>query len=297
MRIRLGNSPDSWGVWFPQDPDQVPWDRFLDEVAKAGYRYLELGPFGYLPTDHDRVRGELDRRDLHAVASFIEAPLEDPDRSAEIEERVAQLAGWIRSLGGSFLNVIDDAYCDLRTGEQIAPRTLSDESWGVLVRTLERLGRLVRERFDIRLTVHPHVDTHIETTEHVERLLAESDPEAVFLCLDTGHFAYRGGDPVALFRAHADRIPYFHVKNVDPAVLQTVNTENLPLVRAVQLEVFCEPHAGLLDFAALRTALEEVDFDGHLTVEQDMYRPPFDKPLPIAERTREYLTSVGLGDT
>ena len=35
-RIRVGSAPDSWGVWFPDDPQQTPWHRFLDEVAEAG---------------------------------------------------------------------------------------------------------------------------------------------------------------------------------------------------------------------------------------------------------------------
>ena len=297
MRIRLGNSPDSWGVWFPHDPDQVPWGRFLDEVASAGYRYLELGPYGYLPTDPAQLRDELESRDLHPVASFIETCLEDPERYAEIEKKVLELAGWIHAFGGKFLNVIDDAYRDLRTGEQIAPATLDPSAWSHLLETLNRLGRVVHDRHGITITVHPHVDTHIETTEQVEALLSGTDPDAVSLCLDTGHFAYRGGDPIALLRAHSDRIPYFHIKNVDPAVLETVNAEDLPLVRAVQLEVFCEPDAGLLGFAELRNVLAELDYDGYLTVEQDMFRPAFDEPLPIAERTRTYLESIGLGDS
>ncbi len=37
------------------------------------------------------------------------------------------------------------------------------------------------------------------------------------LCLDTGHHAYRGGDPVAFFRRHHARIPYLHLKSVDRA--------------------------------------------------------------------------------
>jgi inosose dehydratase len=55
-RLRLGSCPDSWGVWFPDDPGQTPWHRFLDELAEAGYRWLELGPYGYLPTDPARLR-------------------------------------------------------------------------------------------------------------------------------------------------------------------------------------------------------------------------------------------------
>ncbi|MCW2721396.1 hypothetical protein [Pseudonocardia sp.] len=32
--LRLGTAPDSWGVWFPEDPRQVPWPQFLDEAAR-----------------------------------------------------------------------------------------------------------------------------------------------------------------------------------------------------------------------------------------------------------------------
>ena len=36
-RLTLATAPDSWGVWFPQDPHQVGWQQYLDEVAAAGY--------------------------------------------------------------------------------------------------------------------------------------------------------------------------------------------------------------------------------------------------------------------
>ncbi len=32
MKVRVGNGPDSWGVWFPSDAKQIPWQRFLDEA-------------------------------------------------------------------------------------------------------------------------------------------------------------------------------------------------------------------------------------------------------------------------
>src|SRR5205823_4775151 len=56
VRLRVGIAPDSWGVWFPSDPLQTPWQRYLDEVAQAGYEYTELGPYGYLPTDPATLR-------------------------------------------------------------------------------------------------------------------------------------------------------------------------------------------------------------------------------------------------
>src|SRR5207247_10383187 len=63
-RLALGSCPDSWGVWFADDPLQTPWQRFLDELADVGYRWLELGPYGYLPTDPGQLTEELDKRGL-----------------------------------------------------------------------------------------------------------------------------------------------------------------------------------------------------------------------------------------
>src|SRR5262245_4184696 len=60
--FRVGSAPDSWGVWFAEDPEQTPWKRFLDEVAHAGYEWLELGPYGYLPADPETLRSEFGRR-------------------------------------------------------------------------------------------------------------------------------------------------------------------------------------------------------------------------------------------
>jgi inosose dehydratase len=59
--------------------------------------------------------------------------------------------------------------------------------------------------------------------------------------------------------------------------------------------MFCEPWEGKVDFMDFRDVLHEVDFDGWGIVEQDMYPAPFDKPLPIATRTRKYLRDIGIG--
>ena len=54
-KLIIGTAPDSWGVWFPDDLKQTPWERFLDEVAESGYKWIELGPYGYLPTEPARL--------------------------------------------------------------------------------------------------------------------------------------------------------------------------------------------------------------------------------------------------
>ncbi len=58
-------------MWFPDDPRQVPWQRFLDEVAASGYEWIELGPYGYLPTDPAVLAGETARRGLKVSAGTV----------------------------------------------------------------------------------------------------------------------------------------------------------------------------------------------------------------------------------
>jgi len=70
MHLTIGSAPDSWGVWFGDDARQTPWHRFLDEIAEAGYEWMELGPFGYLPTDPKILKQEIDKRRLKVTGSF-----------------------------------------------------------------------------------------------------------------------------------------------------------------------------------------------------------------------------------
>ena len=71
-KLRLGTAPDSWGVWNPGlDPLQTPWTRYLDEVQAAGYRYSELGPYGYLPTDPGVIRDEYAKRGLTLTGGTV----------------------------------------------------------------------------------------------------------------------------------------------------------------------------------------------------------------------------------
>lgn len=295
MSIKIGSAPDSWGVWFPSDPKQTPWHRFLDEIAASGYEWTELGPFGYLPTDPATLRGELERRGLKLTASFAMVHLEDPECWPALEKQALGGGELAAALGGKFLVLIDDTYSDLWTGKPTRPSRLDATGWSHLLDTTHRIADLIKSRCNLQVVYHPHAETHIEYEDQIERLLEGTDPARVSLCLDTGHHAYRGGDPVAFFRKHHKRIPYLHLKSVDREKRDWVERERIPFATAVAKDMFCEPSMGVVDFAAFRDALIDVGYDGWAIVEQDMYPAPFEKPMPIAGRTRRYLKEMGLG--
>ncbi|MFJ6938991.1 sugar phosphate isomerase/epimerase family protein [Streptomyces sp. NPDC101132] len=294
-RIRLGSAPDSWGVWFPEDPEQTPWDRFLDEVADAGYEWIELGPYGYLPTDPVRLRDETARRGLRVSAGTVFTGLHHgPAVWDATWEHVSQIAALTQAMGAGHLVVIPSFWRDDKTGAVLEDAELDAGQWRELARQTERLGREVRDRYGLRIVVHPHADTHIDTPENVARFLDATDPDAVSLCLDTGHYAYCGGDSVELIQTFGERIGYLHLKQVDPAVLAEVRAEQVPFGPAVARGVMCEPPQGVPDLGPVLAAAERLDTPLFAIVEQDMYPCPPDRPLPIARRTRAYLRSCGL---
>ena len=295
MSIQIGVAPDTWGVWFPDDPKQPPWNRFLDEVAEAGYEWLELGPYGYLPTDLTTLRKELDSRGLKASACVVEVNLENPAAWPEVERQVHGGGALVAGLGGQFMVLIDEGYTDLVTGELKGPKELNDDSWKQLVDTTERIAQIAHDQYGLKLTVHPNSETHVETEAQIERLLNETNPERVALCLDIGHHLYCGGEPISFIRKHRDRLVYVHFKNVDGEMLKHVRAEGIPVGKASGMGVFTELPDGMLDYTEVRDVLNEIGYDGTAIVEQDMYPAEFDKPLPIAIRARTYLREVGIG--
>lgn len=295
MNVTVASAPNSWGIEFAEDPNQVPWPRFLDEVAEAGYEWIELGPPGYLPTDYPTLNAELDKRGLKICGTWVMRDYEDKSQWPSIEAEVLAKGELLVALEAKFLVFIDDIYTDRVTSEQRLPAVLDNDAWQHLIEATHKFADLIRNQFGLQLVFHPHADSHVEYEEQIEALLAQTDPELVSLCLDIGHFAYRGGDPIDFIHRHHRRIPYMHLKNIDPKVRQKVDAENIPFADAVTMNIFCEPAHGLIDYLALRDVLREVDYSGWAVVEQDMYPAPPDKPLPIAKRTRAYLREIGIG--
>ncbi|MDI3404299.1 sugar phosphate isomerase/epimerase family protein [Streptomyces cavernicola] len=293
-RIRIGSAPDSWGVWFPDDPRQVPWRRFLDEVSESGYDWIELGPYGYLPTDPDVLRAETERRGLAVSAGTVFTGLHrGPAVWDETWEHVSGVAGLTRAMGAEHLVVIPSFWRDDKTGEVLEDRELTAEQWRHLAEGTERLGRELRDRHGLRIVVHPHADTHVDTEENVARFLDATDPDLVSLCLDTGHYAYCGGDSVKLIETYGARIGYLHLKQVDPKILAAVRAEELPFGPAVARGVMCEPPAGTPALEPVLDAAQRLGVELFAIVEQDMYPCAPDEPLPIARRTRRYLRGCG----
>lgn len=296
MNIKVGNAPVSWGVMEVAGwGKEIPYSKLLDEMAEAGYSGTELGPYGYLPTEPDRLTSELSARGLQLVASFVPVPLADAERhDAGYQEamRVAQLL----AQGGAPLIVLADEMSEARMA--ISGRIddssdgMTDQQWNGAAHILERIAKDCAE-LGLSSVFHHHAGTFVETPKEVERLCERTDPDLLGLCLDTGHYFYGGGDPVDAVRLYGARIRHLHLKDVQIAVLETARREGIGFLEAVQRGVFCELGAGAVDLNRVIQDLTAAGYSGWAIVEQDVdTRIEAAKPFESALRSRAFLRNV-----
>jgi inosose dehydratase len=289
--IRIGTAPDSWGVWFPSDPAQLPAEQFLREVVDAGYRWIELGPYGYLPTDPAQLQDQLDAHDLKVLAGTVFEHLHRPDSWDDVWTQVTDVAALTSAVGGKHLVVIPDTWRHHKTGEELEDRELTTDQWAQLTEGMNELGRRILDEYGLAVQFHSHADSHVGYQPEIERFLQATDPRWVNLCFDTGHIAYYGGDCLELIKTYPDRIGYLHLKQVNPIVVDHVLDKDLSFAEAVRMGAMIEPPLGVPEMGPLLDAVAGLGWDVDAIIEHDLYPCPPEVPLPIAKRTKAYLSS------
>ncbi|UPO90757.1 sugar phosphate isomerase/epimerase [Niallia sp. Man26] len=292
MNLKLGTAPCSWGIWFPVNEKQTPWERCLDEIQEVGFKGIELGPWGYLPNQYEQLEKELFKRNIELVATTLMDDLTSNSNMKKILSTLDEMAALqLKFLSAKYIVLIDDTYTDLFTGELVRPKELNTKEWDNFVNNINKIKDYAKSNYGLETVFHPHAQTHVETEEQIEQLLRDSD---IQLCLDTGHHAYAGGDPVKFMLKHHNRVSYLHIKNCDINVRSKMLQENWSLAKAVGEGIMVEPNLGAVNMEEFLKVLIKVNFNGWAIVEQDMYPAPFDKPLLVAKRTYEYLESIGM---
>jgi inosose dehydratase len=291
--LRLANAPTSWGVEHPTDPSNPSWTRLLSDIADAGYAGTELGPLGYLPDDADVLRLELAQRGLELVGGYVFEPLHTEAGAKRAMETARRTCDLLRAAGGVLLVIIPGFTPERErtAGRPAEAPPLGEDGWRTMCGAIRAIARMASDEHGLVPVAHPHAGTYVEFEQEIVRLADATD---VPLCIDTGHCVYAGVDPLALYRRLAERVAYFHFKDVDPQRLAQALEHKLSFEEAVAKRVFCPLGKGVVDFAGLREALEDEGFVGWATVEQD--RLPTDSTTPAADAVASlaHLREVGL---
>jgi len=286
VRSRIAAAPISWGVCeVPGWGHQLDPERVLREMGALGVTATEFGPVGFLPED-PAARAELLRRHgLAAVGGFLPLLLHDAGHDP-LPEVDAYLDGCLAAGAG----VVVLAASTGVDGYDSRPE-LDEAGWVTLLANLDRIDARARER-GVVAALHPHVGTMVERGDEVDRVLAGS---GIGLCVDTGHLLVGGVDPVALAKAHADRVVHVHLKDVDQAVADRVLAGELAFGDAITQGLFQPLGEGDVDVAGMVRALEAAGYDGWYVLEQDIKltgEPRGEGPVADVRTSLAYLTGV-----
>ncbi|HBY96067.1 MAG TPA: xylose isomerase, partial [Chloroflexi bacterium] len=202
----------------------------------------------------------------------------------------------VAETGGRYLVLSETGDERRRAGAgRVTPKMgLTDEQWAVAGEGANFIARAVRDELGLETVFHHHVGTFVETPDEVARIMAATDPELVGLCLDTGHYAFGGGNPREALRRYGQRVRYLHFKDVSAARLAEARARGLSFHEAVAAGVFTELGQGVVDFPGLLADLAAHNYEGWACVEQDIVPGGGIIPLDSAVRSREYLRLLGL---
>jgi inosose dehydratase len=226
-------------------------EQAIADIAALGFRGIQLRA-NVVAKYADRpglLHDLLQRRGLELVALSSGNLSIDPRVEEEQLKLHTRHAGFLRSLGGSYLQIIDQR-------PQGRAATEADH-----VRLGQLLTELGKRTADIGVAVgyHHHMGSMGEQPEQIRAILAATDPQYVRLALDTAHYQQGGGDPAQAVKEHADRLLYLHIKDLEAPV---------PGDSATSYR-FVELGRGKVDFKRVFEALRQAGFTGWAIVELD----------------------------
>ena len=306
MAIKITGAPCSWGVDDPKNPYLPSWLKVLDEAAAAGYKGLELGPYGYIPLDLELVSAELKKRELTIVAGTIFDDLVSEANQENIIKQVHDICGLITKLPleekeesqhfkTPYLVVIDWGHDerDYAAGHANTAPRLNDADWSRMVELIKKVATIASKEYGVRTVIHPHAGGYIEFADEIDKIAEEISYETAGLCLDTGHLYFSGMDPVEWLTKYKDQIDYVHFKDVNKNVYDEIMKEEIRFFDAVAKGVMCPLGTGNLDYPAIYSTLQGMNYNGFITIEQERDPRNSDTSLRDVKASLDYLKSIG----
>lgn len=305
MTMNICGAPCCWGVDDVKNPYLPKWQTVLKEAGLAGYRAIELGPYGYLPIDIDLVSAELAKNNLAIVAGTIFDDLVSEDNYKNIMRQTEDICSLITKLpplpvheGQHFptpyMTIMDWGHDerDYAAGHSDRAPRLSKDEWAKMIEHIIGICKKAAE-YGVRPVIHPHAGGYIEFADEIEAVMRDIPYEIAGLCLDTGHLYYSGMNPSQWLKKCADRLDYVHFKDVNETIYKQVLSEHIRFFEGCGKGSMCPIGKGCLDYPAIKKTLEEIGYSGYITIEQERDPRNVATSLRDIKESVTYLKSVG----
>ncbi len=298
--IQIANAPCSWGALeFELEGKSLGYEQVLSEMNETGYAGTELGDWGFMPTSPSKLHNKLSLNNLKLLGAFVPVALSNHEAHDPGVELALKTAGLMHDAGykNAFIVLADNNGSVeervLNAGRIKPEMGLSEEKWRTFVLGAEKIALAVLEKYGMRTVFHHHCAGYIETPDEIDKLMSLTNPELLGLCLDMGHYAYGGGNPVEALEKYYDRIWHVHFKDFDSKIGLEARTKHYDYFKSVEKGVFCELGKGDVDFVSIANILKEKNYNGWIVVEQDVL-PGMGSPKKCADWNRKYIDSLGL---
>ena len=177
----------------------------------AQYGYHGLEPFQddmpqYLKQPPEEFKKLLDAAGLALCTIGSGGQYLDPARIQETIESNAARASYLAHFGCKHLKV--------NLSARVGAENLSLANGKTLARNLNEVGKRTADA-GIKFAFHPHAWTLVERQPELDMVMEMTDPELVYLVLDTGHAALGGIDPVKCLRDYYSRVAAIHLKDAE----------------------------------------------------------------------------------
>ena len=286
---RVASAPISWGICeVPGWGAMLPTPRVLSEMSSMGMTATELGAPGFLPTDPDEVKAELSEYGMTLMGGFTPVVLHDPAMRQETIASATATAKLFQRAGATkFISAI------VRDMDWSIPEALTTDEKKHMAEMLGVIDEICQEH-GLQQVLHPHVQTLVETKDDVDRVL---DTCNVNWCLDTGHLAIGGVDPVQFAKDAMERVGHVHLKDVRLDMVAPVLRRETSLMAATQAGLFTPLGQGDVDIKGVVETLEAAGYQGWYVIEQDTaltdgLPAEGEGPIEQVRTSMRYLTDV-----
>lgn len=269
--MKLAYTIWTWGIDKEEDFLQA-----LKDLESLDFKYFEnfIGMADMYMGREDEFNKIVSDHNLEFVAIYNYVKDMKADNLAESRKYI----DFCTKTGAKYMNI------------QAPARSLKDEENHLqdLARIFNEIGEAANEA-GIRLCLHPHFDTTVESADEIDEILTYLDYEKVGLCLDTAHTVLAGVDVADYFRKKADYIDYVHLKDIDPEVdIEAYRQEwesNFD-----EMQRFYELGTQGIDFQAVFDVLAEIGYEGYVVLENDT---PSVSNYEGAVENKKFIDSTG----
>src|SRR5215472_660852 len=263
----------TWGDSFEQA---------LHEVEELGFHACEPFPRNALVFEENPAAFQdlLVAHNLRLSALYGGGRFSDPERREEIVANNTRLARFLAALGVDRLV--------FGPGGPRNPGGTTQEELREAAQTINEAARACYE-LGVLACVHPHLGTEIETEPEIDTIMEMTDPRYVFFCPDSAHLTGAEIDVPLIIRRYGERIRYMHIKDLRAGVIEERRGQRtgVQVVSGTErLPIFCELGRGIIDYAPIMDALQDVSYNSWITVEIDVSLTTPKESLAIC---RDYL--------